>query len=224
MSKDNEEAGVWRYINGHPVFIKNKVPADALKTAIKEHYAAAQGKKPSEKKLKDIMNEWRVSPNPSNKPQELAAIGEVYELDGMEYLVDGKYVKYDYDKTEQTIAERLADTYNKKVFYVPKIDKPDGVKSPDYFIGDERAKYDLKTIEGNSRRTLKSAISHKKKQAPNFILNISKKSYLSDGELKQQITGLYSSKDTAFVKNIVVIRNGKVIMAYRRIRIDGEKK
>jgi len=55
---------------------------------------------------------------------------------------------------------------------VPKINEPANIKSPDYFVDEIGNSYDLKTIKGSGKKTLKDAVKKKKGQSSKFIIDI----------------------------------------------------
>lgn len=88
-----------------------------------------------------------------------------------------------------------------------------GIKTPDYMIRDK--KFDLKEISGNGKNTLDSAIKKQEKQAENFIFDISK-SEMSEKEAVSQIEGIFNSKHREWIKQIILIKNDKIIKIYLR--------
>lgn len=88
-----------------------------------------------------------------------------------------------------------------------------GIKTPDYMIGDK--KFDLKEISGNGKNTLDSAIKKQEKQAENFIFDISK-SEMSEKEAVNQIEKIFNSEHRKWIKQIILIKNDKIIKIYLR--------
>lgn len=81
----------------------------------------------------------------------------------------------------------------------------------------ERSSY---IVDGNNyivdgKHVIYNLISKKKNQSPNFIFDMTE-CPLSLEEIESQIAGVYSSTHTRFVNEIIVMRNGKIIKAYRR--------
>ncbi len=136
-----------------------------------------------------------------------------YESDGVSYKVDGKHVLLDHSKDEKVIAQIVAEHLDEPVYLVPRVLSPKGISTPDYLIGKER--YDLKSPTGKGKNTLFDMVSKKKKQADNFIFDISK-CPLSQEEVKRQIENIYRSRHTVFVKNIIIVKDGRIIDTYHR--------
>ena len=77
--------------------------------------------------------------------------------------------------------------------------------------------FDLKELSGTSKNLVYNAIAKKKRQAPNFILDISK-SPLDENEIARQIEEIYWSRHTMFVQKIIVIKDEKIRKIYKRNR------
>lgn len=131
--------------------------------------------------------------------------------------IDGLNVRYEYDEQERHIGEVIAGFYQRKVWMVPKINKPDRKRTPDYYIDTIENGYDLKTVTHSGKSVLKGAIRKKKKriQANKFIFDLTK-SDLSDDQIKEQIREIFHSPDTAFVIEIVIMKNDRVVRSYKR--------
>ena len=97
---------------------------------------------------------------------------------------------------------------------VPRVNYPQGISTPDYiFHGKE---YDLKTIGSTTgKNPIVNRIKKAKRQADNFILDVSKSS-LSDSELDEQLKKIFTDTETKFVKEIVVVKDGKIIKVLKR--------
>ena len=152
---------------------------------------------------KDITNKW-LCHNPKNTIKEYR-INEVFTFRKNKYKVDNHHVKYDNRENEKEVAIWLVKRINKRITLIPDIEYPDGIKHPDYRIGNEY--YDLKTIYGNSKNTIYHKIYNQSKQALNFILYIDSKSTLTLAKIKYQMNNLYRSinPDRNWIKTIMVI-------------------
>jgi len=82
--------------------------------------------------------------------------------------VSGTDIKFEYDEEEKELALLLSKVSGKKIYMLPKINKPEGIFTPDYLIDNEF--YDLKRIHGSGKRTLKDVLKDKKKQSKRFSL------------------------------------------------------
>ena len=82
--------------------------------------------------------------------------------------VSGTDIRFEYDEEEKELALPLSKVSGKKIYMLPKINKPEGISTPDYLIDNEF--YDLKRIHGSGKRTLKDVLKDKKKQSKRFSL------------------------------------------------------
>lgn len=136
-----------------------------------------------------------------------------YEIDGITYKVDGKHVVLDITQNEKDVAQLVGSYLGKEVEIIPRIVFPQGISTPDYIISGK--KYDLKEPLSNGKHAFYNMINKKKKQADNFIFDISKSS-IADDAISDQIKDVYGSSHTLFVNNIIVVKNGKVIDTFDR--------
>lgn len=161
-------------------------------------------------KYSDIINVWKQK-KPSNSGKVTDAVNFVF--DNAEYTVNGKTVVLDYSQKEKKIAELVNKTFGLNVEMVPRVLSPQGISTPDYLI--EGNKYDLKEPIGKGKNVLYGMVAKKKKQADNFIFDISQ-CPLEILEINRQIDGLYLSNRTSFINNIIVVKDDEVIHVYKR--------
>lgn len=161
--------------------------------------------------FKDITQEWLDNATPNS---HIVKDAEYFTAkDGTKYYVDGKNVVLDYSDNEKEVAEWLENTFGGEIYMVPRVNKPDGIKTADYLFRDEY--WDLKSIEGNSNSTLDSAIKKKKSQAKNFVFDVSN-SEISRESIKKQINNIYKNKNRQWVDKILVKRNNDLIVIKKR--------
>ena len=161
----------------------------------------------------DLSKEWPQSktahPNVEETPNSIT-------LNGIVYVVDGQNVKFGFSGHELDIARLISEATNQKVTMVPKISgKYHNVNSPDFLIGDNYEKWDLKDLTGGSKDAIRNAISKKKKQADNFIIDITQYQ-LNEDEAFHQAENVFKAYNTEFVKKLIIIKNGRIIKAYKR--------
>jgi hypothetical protein len=135
------------------------------------------------------------------------------DKDGEKYFVDGKYVVISPTPKEKEVAKLLGEIYGGRIRIVPRINKPKGIKTPDYVIRGNR--YDLKEIYGNSNNTLYNAITKKKEQSDNFIFDISH-TKMKEIDAIEQIQNIYKSKHKSWINEIILIKNNEVLKMYKR--------
>lgn len=161
------------------------------------------------KNYKDITKKMLKNATPnSHKVKELP----FWIINNKIYKVDGKNIILDYSKHEKEIAEWLKNTFGGEIYLCPKVNKPDGIQTPNYIWNNE--KWDLKEISGNGKRTIEDAIKKKSLQSNNFIIDISK-SKISRQHLIKQVNKLYNSKSTIFINKIIVKRK-KFYIIYKK--------
>lgn len=143
------------------------------------------------------------------------SVNQNYFIDenGKKYAVDGKNVVLKASKKEIDVADMLGDVYKTKVKLVPVVLNPQGVKTPDYILNEE--KFDLKEIFGSNKNTLYNAITRKKAQSDNFIFDITQ-TVMSKEEAMEQIEGIYKSKHKGWVNKIILIKDNKILKEYKR--------
>lgn len=88
---------------------------------------------------------------------------------------------------------------------LPKVNTPDNIQTADYLFRGEY--WDLKEIIGNGKHTIDSNIKNRKKQASNFIIDITK-SEMSFSEAIKQIKTIFISKDRKWVDKIILKKRG----------------
>lgn len=162
--------------------------------------------------VKDITEEWKKTATPNS--YDIEEIRQ-YKIGDSVYTVDGKNVLLDYSDKERQIAELLKEELGGKISMVPRVLNPQGISTPDYIFRNEA--FDLKELSGTSKNLVYNAIAKKKRQASNFILDISK-SPLDENEIIRQIEEVYWSRHTMFVQKIIVIKDGKIRKIYKRNR------
>ncbi len=79
---------------------------------------------------KDVTEKWLKESHPSiNKVKNLAYFKD---SKGNKYFVDNKNVILDYSKEEKNCAKWLLKIFGGEIFMIPRINKPDGIITPDY--------------------------------------------------------------------------------------------
>lgn len=129
------------------------------------------------------------------------------------HKVNGKYVIMKPTKREIEVAELLGKTFGGQVNLIPVVLNPKGIQTPDYILDNES--FDLKEIFGNGKNTLDSAISKKRRQANNFIFDISK-TLMKDKQIIAQIEKIYKSKNRNWVDVIILVKCDKVLKIFKR--------
>ena len=156
----------------------------------------------------DTTEEWE-----KNEPGgELSELLE-YVFEGNCYTVNQKTVILDYTQHEKDVAQNIATLYGKNVKLVPRITYPQGISTPDFYI--DSVGWDLKTISTAGEHVLYNAVKKKKRQASNFIFDITN-CPLDINEIEQQAEDLFKSMHLLFIDQVVIYKNNKIVKAYRR--------
>ena len=152
----------------------------------------------------DVTEEWIKGATPNS--HEIVDLSE-YTSNGTTYKVDGKHVLLDYSDKEKQVAQLLERELGGEISMVPRVLNPPGISTPDYMFRGEA--YDLKELSGTSKNLVYNVISKKKRQAGNFVLDISKCPLDEDGIYKQ-VDDIYWSRHTAFVDKIILIKDDQI--------------
>lgn len=160
---------------------------------------------------REVTEEWIKKA--SNRTPTIKDLYE-YSKDGITYVVDGRHVILDYSEKEKKIAELIVEKFGGEIKMIPKVLFPQGISTPDYIY--ENEKFDLKELKGSSRHLVYNRLSKNKKQANNFIIDISNCS-LDIDEIKKQIEYVYWSKHTQFVNKVIVVKDNSILGVYEKI-------
>lgn len=133
--------------------------------------------------------------------------------DGTRYNVDGKYIVSEATQREIEVAGLLGEAIGGKVNIIPRVNKPFGIKTPDYIINDE--KFDLKEITGGGKYVIEGNLRNKKKQSNNFVIDLTN-AKIGIKEVERQINSIYISKRFLWIDKIFAIKGNKLIRAYKR--------
>lgn len=158
----------------------------------------------------DVTDEWICNATPFShgvKDQNY------FEHNGIKYYVDGKNVVLDYSKKEKEVALWLEATFGGEIYILPRINKPDGIKTADYLWNGEY--WDLKEIKSNGKRVIDNRISNSKQQSQNFILDITD-SLLSDDNILEQIIKIFKSNDRNWLNAFIVKKGNNLIKVFVR--------
>ncbi len=157
----------------------------------------------------DITDEWKKAKGTKGSTIER----QEYIANGVKYKVDGKHVILHPTEQERKVARILCEKYGKTVEFVPQVLFPQGVQTPDYMIDGDR--FDLKSPTGKGKNVIYGLIAKKRRQADNFIVDISD-CPLSVEEIEKQIESLYISPRVGFLERIILIKGMEVLKVYAR--------
>lgn len=158
----------------------------------------------------DITEIW-----PGNRTPDPDAVIKLdaYTVDGVIYKVDGKHVLLDYSDKELQVAKLVKEKLGGQISMVPRVLDPQGIATPDYIFRNEA--FDLKELSGSSKNLVYNVLSKKKRQASNFILDVSR-CPLTENEIYRQIDQVYWSNHTKFIDKIIVLKDDEIIKIFGR--------
>lgn len=164
-------------------------------------------------KFMDITDRWYPDAVPNSHPvQDLRS----YVVNGVTYEVDGHNVVLDYTAYEKEIAELLEREIGGELFMVPRVNNPQNVPTPDYLFHGKG--YDLKTVgKTTGKNPVFNRVKKAKRQADSFVLDISNAT-LSEEILQEQIEKIFFDRQTQFVDEIVLVRNGAIYRVFKKGR------
>lgn len=160
---------------------------------------------------KDITKEWFDAKENKNVNLMPLTKGDKFKYKNIEYIYDGKQIKYDLNLKEKEFAHWLS-TKKEKVYLNPSINEPDGISTADLTIDNEL--YDMKIITGKSNQILYHNIRGKENQSSNFLFEATESS-LSLKEFEKQVRNVFMRNDMKFVDKIG-IKKDKQFYIYKR--------
>ena len=110
----------------------------------------------------DITTDWLNNVVKGNYLE--LSIGDTFHYNDNDYFIDGKNVTTEGMNIEKEFAQLLNEKYGIQITVLPRIEIPERLKTPDYYINGIE-KMDLKTIKGESPRTFKNAMGKQKGKA-----------------------------------------------------------
>lgn len=158
--------------------------------------------------FEEVTNTWLTDAEGS-----VTELNEI-EIGGTKYIVDGKNVKQNNSKRELEVADILKNALGGKIELVPEVSGIyNNVNTPDYLFNGYR--YDLKELKGTSKDAIRNAIHKKRKQADNFVIDISE-CPLDINEINQQLEDVFTSYNTSFVNTLILIKDSDVLRILQR--------
>lgn len=138
-------------------------------------------------------------------------------INGKIETVDNQNIIQDHTEREKTIAELIARNSGLSVKLMPRVTgKFKSIQSSDLLIDNE--KYDIKGIEKRATSGLNAvfnAINKKDRQAESFIIDI-RDTKLTIENMIEQSKAIFRRDKTKFVKNLIIVKDQKLIVAYKK--------
>lgn len=138
---------------------------------------------------------------------------DFYLHDRKKLLVDGKNVVYEPSKEELKTAELLAKELGLNVEVLPRVNEPEGVKSPDYLLNGIKA--DRKGPSGSGKQTIFNQIKEIKGQSNVMVMDISNTG-LTEARIRADLEKAFSYKSCNHLDAVIVIKNEKVLFILER--------
>jgi len=138
---------------------------------------------------------------------------EFIDIGGKKYYVNDKN-KIIHEFNEIPVAEWIKDYLHFDVEYLPNISEDDSVKLGDYKINNKEV-WELKTIRGNGKRTLDTAVKDKKNQSSIFILDLTY-SKMEDSEAIKQVLDIFRRRE--WIEKIILKRNNELLKVLNKKR------
>ena len=136
---------------------------------------------------------------------------------GKKYNLKTNEVVLEYDNSEKETAILLENKFGGEIFMNPKINKPEGIKSADYYF--QNNNWDKKCLINvtSKKRAIDNILKNNKNQAKRFIIDISH-SKLKTRIILKQIKNVFNvgkfKRD--WVEEIMVIKKNKILKWYRK--------
>ncbi len=186
-----------------------KTASEGTKPAAPEPVAPAE----PPQRYHDITGNWYPDAVPnSHTVQDLPSV----TVNGVTYQVDGHNVKLKYSAHEKEIAELLEREVGGEMYMVPKVENPQGIRTADYLFNGNF--YDLKTLEKvpPGKNPIFNAVKKSSGQTTKVILDVTIPD-LDAQTITCQVDKVFWSRETKFVDEIVVVRNGSIENVYKRV-------
>lgn len=159
----------------------------------------------------DSTQEWLDKATPNS--HEIEYITEFFQ-DGKKFVVDGDSVILDPSEREKKTAQLLRETLGGKIQFIPRVNKPEGIRTPDCLFRNERC--DFKALDNaSSKNAVYNRLNSAQEQADHFVIDISN-SKLGREEMLRQAKAVFNSYHARGIKVIIVEENGKIIRIYER--------
>lgn len=138
---------------------------------------------------------------------------EFVDIHGKKYYInnDNKII---HEFNEISVAEWIRDYLHLDVEYLPNISEDDSIKLGDYKINNKDV-WELKTIRGNGKRTLDTAVKDKKEQANIFILDLTY-SEMGNSEAIKQTIDIFRKRE--WIEKIILKRNNNILKVFKKKR------
>lgn len=202
---------------------EGSTPKDRINAMRREQYAADPEKYRAQKRRvyagknnqpNDVTDEW-IS-NIKNNTESIIDNIDSVKLNDTTYRIEPGHVFIDHDIDEKNTASLLSRATGETVTLCPRITgRYKGVSTPDYLVGKSNEKWDRKALNGSGKDALRDVLKKEKKQASNFIIDISKWKG-TDSNILDQAEMIFKRKNTEFVETIAITKGDEIIKVISR--------
>ncbi len=123
--------------------------------------------------------------------------------------------RFNHDEQERIVAKILWTEFGGDIMLLPVVDEPKGIRMADYLWNNKR--YDLKTPRNVNKDTIYNAIHKKKRQAKDFIIDITRCG-MDDKEAQRQGMSIFRRDGTDFVDSLIIIKDKKILCVLERLQ------
>ena len=155
-------------------------------------------------KYEDITEQF-ISEIDNNKKATIKDATSVVKNNKKYYVNDKNIIVHEFN--EVPVGEWIKSFLHKDVEYLPNISEDDGIELGDYLI-EKTEVWELKTIKGNGKRTLDSAIKEKREQANIFIFDMTYSKMNIDESIRQS-QRIFGNRE--WVEKIIIKKNDDLI-------------
>lgn len=171
----------------------------------------------------DVTNIWFNNAKP--KTYNITHTKEYIDDNGNKYIVNNKRYGTYYDKKSKDYRETMAcakllrNIFGGKIILQPIVSFKDGISTCDFKWlrpnCNSFEKWDLKTVNGSSNRTLDNMIKNKKRQSNNFIFDIKNHTISKEVAIKQ-IEHIFNDPQRNWVNIIILKEDKKIILILKK--------
>ena len=160
--------------------------------------------------VEDVTQKWFDDATPYSHTVE-----EAYKFvqDGVKYEVGGTAVVFEPSQTERNIAEIIQGNLGGEIMLMPRVNRPDNVKVPDYLF--RGARFDLKEIKKPGDKVIYNRLSASIGQADNFIIDITGNP-LGFKNLDRQTAQAFTSRHLRSLKTVIIVDKDEIKRIWRR--------
>lgn len=138
------------------------------------------------------------------------------DKNNVKYKVDNIHVILDHTKNEEDIAQWYAITKKRDVKMLPRVLKPQNIKTGDFIEKETQIIWEIKEPEGNTpETTMLNQFKGQKNKAHKFIIDIHR-SKMEVSHVIAEIEKILSNKRYIWIEEVILLKNKKLIKVFRK--------